>query len=295
MDITLESIKSDKVSSSYQMGRNSLELIKKVMKESGEINLKKFAEKISNIGNELIKSQPNIVVTRKNVTYIIYYLNRMVKANKPLDFIKKQLEIKIREITDNQLEKKNKIANFGAKLIFNNNNILTISFSSIVKDIFIAARKLKRKFNVYCLESRPLNEGIHFAEDLIKNSIKCNIVTDASMGTIMKDMNMVICGADRLYETGFVNKIGTLPLAVTAKYFSIPFYLACETDKIMKEIDRSLRFYRQNPGEVYHNQRGKLEVINYHFEAIPYSFVSKIICEDGVFETNEYINWYIKE
>jgi methylthioribose-1-phosphate isomerase len=115
------------------------------------------------------------------------------------------------------------------------------------------------------------------------------------MGTIIKDMNIVISGADRLYETGFVNKIGTLPLALTAKHFRVPFYLACETDKILKEIDRSIRFYPQNPGEIYKNNKFKINVINYYFESIPYTFVSKIICEDGVFETNEFINWYLKD
>ena len=115
------------------------------------------------------------------------------------------------------------------------------------------------------------------------------------MATIIKDMNMIISGADRLFESGFVNKIGTLPLAITAKYYNIPLYLASETDKILKEIDRSVRFYLQNPEEVYDNKKSKIEIINYHFESIPYEFVSKIICEDGAFETNEFINWYIKE
>ena len=140
-----------------------------------------------------------------------------------------------------------------------------------------------------------INEGVKLAEELAKNSIKCSIVTDASMGTIIKDMNMVICGADRLYETGFVNKIGTFPLAITAKQFNIPIYLACETDKILKEIERSIRFYPQNPDEVYSSKKPKLDIVNYHFETIPYNFISKIICEDGVFETNEFINWYLKD
>ena len=219
----------------------------------------------------------------------------MIKLNKSFNHIKSNLINKIKEISDALLEKKNKIAGLGSKLIFNKNNILTLSSSTLIKEIFINARKLKRKFNVFCLESRPMNEGIKMAEELSNNSIKCYIITDAAMATIMKDMNIVICGADRLHETGFVNKTGTLPLAITAKYFSIPLYIASETDKILKEINRSVRFHPENPNEIYNNKKTKLEVINYHFESIPYELVSKIICEDGVFETNEFKNWYLKD
>ena len=295
MQITLETVKNDKTTGSYQMCQNSLHVFKNSIKNSKEKNIEKFCQEINDIGNELIKAQPNIIITRKKITYLVYYLNRMSKTDKSLQHIKSQLIKKIKEISDSNVQKKVKVANIGAKLIFNNNNILTISSSTIIKELLITARKLKRKFHVFCLESRPIYEGIKFAEELSKNSIKCTIATDASMGTIIKDMNIVICGADRLYETGFVNKMGTFPLALTAQHFRIPFYLACETDKIMKEIDRSVRFYSQNPEEIYKEKNTKLNIINYHFESIPFTFVSKIICEDGVFETNEFINWYLKD
>ena len=84
-------------------------------------------------------------------------------------------------------------------------------------------------------------------------------------------------------------------MAITSNTFNIPFYVACETDKILKEIDRSVRFYNSDPDEVFKTKSKRISVLNYYFEKIPYKYVSKIICEEGVFETHEFIKWYLKD
>ena len=131
--------------------------------------------------------------------------------------------------------------------------------------------------------------------ELSQKGIPCVLTTDAMMGQILNEVNMVISGADRIYESGFVNKTGTMPLAITSKIFQIPFYVAAETDKILKEIDRSLRFYPQNPNEVYTGKNSNLTISNYYFEEIPFDYVTKIICEDGVFDTGEFSSWYLED
>jgi translation initiation factor 2B subunit (eIF-2B alpha/beta/delta family) len=92
-----------------------------------------------------------------------------------------------------------------------------------------------------------------------------------------------------------VNKSGTLPLAIISKKYQVPIFLATETDKILKEIDRSVRFYPQDPSEIYSGKVKSLNVSNFYFEMIPYDYVNKIICEDGVFDTKEFITWYIED
>jgi translation initiation factor 2B subunit (eIF-2B alpha/beta/delta family) len=38
-----------------------------------------------------------------------------------------------------------------------------------------------------------------------------------------------------------------------------------------------------------------VDVLNYYFEEIPFDYVSKLICEEGVFEMHEFIKWYLKD
>jgi translation initiation factor 2B subunit (eIF-2B alpha/beta/delta family) len=222
-------------------------------------------------------------------------MKRLLKSQKSIEDIKKASQSKIEEILKVAESKKKKIGNIGAKLIFNHSKILTISSSSLIKEIFSSAHQLKRKFTVYCLESRPNNEGHALASFLAKKGIPSVLTTDAMMGQVLGEVNMVLSGADRLYESGFVNKTGTLPLAIVSKTYQIPFYIAAETDKILKEIDRSLRFYPQDPKEVYNSKQKNLTISNLYFEAITFDYVSKIICEDGVFDTNEFVNWYLED
>lgn len=291
----LEKIKNDKTSGSFKLSIDSLVALRDFIDSAVNSNPEKLAEELNKIGKELTKTQPTMVTLRKNVTHIVYYLKRLIKSEKSFDKIKDETKAKINELINKSEQNKKKIGNYASKLILNNNTVMTISSSSIIKELLIAAHHLNRKFSVYCLESRPLNEGQMFAEELSKEGIQTCIITDASMASKAQESNLVICGADRLYESGFINKIGTLPLAITAQAFKIPMYVACETDKILKEYDRTIRFYPQVSTEIYNSKNKKVDVSNYYFETIPYKYVSKIVCEEGVFETNEFISWYLKE
>lgn len=295
MSISIKDIKDDSFSGSFEISQNALYVLLEFIHKSNISNADKFVEECNALGKEIIKSQPNMVNIRRKISTVIYHMKRLLKSNKSSAEIKKASRAKIEEILKIADTKKKKIGNIGAKLIFNHSKILTISSSSLIKEIFSSAHKLKRKFTVYCLESRPNNEGHTLASDLAKKGIPSVLTTDAMMGQILNEVNMVVSGADRIYESGFVNKSGTLPLAITSKTFQIPFYIAAETDKILKEIDRSLRFYPQDPKEIYKGKQKNLSVSNYYFEAVTFDYVSKIICEDGVFDTGEFIKWYLED
>ncbi len=295
MGKAVDLIKNDNFSGSFKLSQKSLLVLSDFLQESKEKTPEKLVDAFGKFAKEIIKSQPNMVAIRKKVTGIVYHTKRLLKAGKSVEEIKLASEIKIENVVNASEQNRKKIGSIGAKLVLNNSKVLTISASSLVKGIFIAAHKMNRKFTVYCLESRPQNEGHVLAEELSKEGIACVLITDAMMGQALQDVNMIITGADRISESGFVNKSGTLPLAIASKTFQVPLFLAAETDKILKEIDRSIRFYPQDPAEIYSGKNKMLTVSNYYFESISFDYVSKVICEDGVFDTNEYITWYLKD
>ncbi len=291
----IQQIKNDHQSGSHDISKSSLNLLKEFLRDYHKKDINLLADDLNIVVKDLVKSHKNIVILQKKASSIVYYLKRLSKSNRNIDEIKNQTIAKIDELIDDGNIKRDKIGELGARLIFNQNNILTISYSSILKKVLTAAKKINRKFEVYCLESRPNLEGQKFAIELAKSGIQTHIITDAMMGKILPDINMIFSGADRLYESGFVNKTGTFPLALISKEFNLPFYVACETDKILKEIDRTVRFYKNDPDEVCKTKLKRIAVLNYYFEKIPYKYVSKIICEEGVFETHEFIKWYLKD
>lgn len=295
MSISINDIRDDRYSGSFEISQNALQFLRDFISKSSAKNKNKLVDETNNLGKEIIKSQPNMVSIRKKISIIVYHMKRLLKTDKTIEEIKQASLNKIDEVLQNAETKRKEIGKIGAKLIFNNNKILTISSSSLVKEIFNSAHRLNRKFTVYCLESRPQNEGHLLARELSSNGIPCVLATDAMMGQVVREVNMVISGADRIYESGFVNKTGSLPLALTAHNFGVPFYVTSETDKILKEIDRSLRFYQQDPEDIITKRNSMLSVSNLYFESVEFDYVSKIICEDGVFDINEFKTWYLED
>ena len=295
MSELFNNIKSDNKSGSHKLSILTLRGMREYIEKSTIKDKMKLADDLNLVVKDIIRFQKNIIILQKKASSVVYYLKRLAKTNKSINEIKKQTIEKIDELIADAEKKQEKIGELGSRLIFNSNKILTISSSSLIKRILLSALKNNREFEVYCLESRPMLEGQEFAISLAKAGIQSYIVTDAMMGKILPEMNMVFAGADRLYESGFINKIGTLPLAVTASKLNVPFYVACETDKILKEIDRTIRFYPESPNEVFDKKIKKLSVLNYYFEEIPYELVSKLVCEEGVFEMHEFIKWYLKD
>jgi len=290
-----EDIIKDNRSGSNIVAAKAIEFLAEQFEQNSFSNTEDLVEHINKTGKDIIKSQPNLISLRKRVTAVIYYLKRLSKTEKSLEEIVESCRQKIKEINKKAEENQSKIAVLGAKLIFNNNKILTISSSSTVKNILLSAQKSKRKFEVFALESRPMCEGALFAEELAAKGIPVTLLTDASIGRCMPDMNMVLLGADRLIEDGFINKIGSLPVVIVAETYKVPVYMAAETEKILPELERAVRFYPHDKTEVYRSKNKNLNIDNYYFETIPYKYVSKIVCEEGIYETTEFINWYLKD
>lgn len=83
---------------------------------------------------------------------------------------------------------------------------------------------------VYSDETRPLLQGARLtAWELLEDKIPVTTITDGMAAWIMatRGVNIVITGADRIAANGdAANKIGTLGVALAARHFHIPFYIA---------------------------------------------------------------------
>lgn len=77
-------------------------------------------------------------------------------------------------------------------------------------------------------ETRPYLQGARLTSyELGLNGIDDTLIPDMAVATVMKNVDMVIVGADRIAANGdTANKIGTLTIAITAKQFNVPFYVA---------------------------------------------------------------------
>jgi translation initiation factor 2B subunit (eIF-2B alpha/beta/delta family) len=294
MALSITEIVNDNTSGSFSLTMNTLKVFSDYLdqEKATETSIETVFEEIHAASKNLIKHQSNMVLLRKSCNTFIAYFKRAQKSEKSKAELFVLLQDKIKQIIEEYKKNIEVISLSGSKIIANFNKILTFSNSTVVKHIFEKADYQKRKFDVFCIKSDPPGEGTKLAEILCTQGIKTTVVADSQAGVVMDNMNLVIVGADRLYETGFVNKSGTLALCLLARHFNIPVYLAVETTKILKESERSIKEIERDPKEVY-NPDGNISVINSYYEKIPLSLIHKVISEQGVFETPEFSSWYL--
>ena len=93
---------------------------------------------------------------------------------------------------------------------------------------------------VYADETRPLLQGGRLtAWELSQAGIPVTVLTDSMSGSLLRTgkIDAVIVGADRIAANGDVaNKIGTYPLAILARYHSVPFYVAAPSSTFDLEL-----------------------------------------------------------
>lgn len=125
-----------------------------------------------------------------------------------------------------------KQAEEAVRLLKDGDVILThCNISGLMPLIGEFAKKQGKRISFFATETRPYLQGSRLtAWELQRAGFDVTIITDGMVATVMSagKVNKVIVGADHLALNGDIaNKIGTYQIAVTAKYFKIPFYVLC--------------------------------------------------------------------
>jgi methylthioribose-1-phosphate isomerase len=150
-----------------------------------------------------------------------------------------------------------------------------------------------KSFKVYSRETRPLLQGARLtAWELLKDGIDVTLLCDSAAAHAMSKglINAVIVGADRIAANGdTANKIGTQGLAILARHFGIPFYVAApySTVDLMTRSGEAIVIEERSPDEVRRFQgvqSAPLEVavLNPAFDVTPADLITAIITDRGV-------------
>lgn len=146
---------------------------------------------------------------------------------------------------------------------------------------------------VYVDETRPCLQGARLtAFELNEAGINVTLICDNMAGVVLSKgkVNEIIVGADRIAANGDVaNKIGTMPLAVLAKHFGVPFYVAAPSTTIELACDcgNSIPIEERDTNEVT-NWFGTriapqgINVYNPAFDVTPHELITAIVTEKGV-------------
>jgi len=148
-------------------------------------------------------------------------------------------------------------------------------------------------FRVYADETRPLLQGARLTSwELDQGGIDVTLICDNMAASLMATgkVDIVLVGTDRVAANGDVaNKIGTYGVALLARHFDIPFYVACPSSTV--DFDTAtgslITIEERDPEEVrFFGARRiapeQVKVWNPAFDVTPNEFVTGIITERGI-------------
>jgi translation initiation factor 2B subunit (eIF-2B alpha/beta/delta family) len=183
------------------------------------------------------------------------------------------------------------VAQQAAELVGINATVMTHSLSSTV----VASFKLLKDqgVNAIVTESRPLQEGYKLAKRLSEWGIATTLITDAQIGLFIGRATVVMVGADTLLGDGAViNKAGTLPLALAARYQNIPFYVASETFKRVSTLTAEAHLEEKALEELTLEPLPGVAMRNIYFDITPPDLVSAYITEKGVYHQSNRLPFF---
>ncbi|MSP78273.1 MAG: S-methyl-5-thioribose-1-phosphate isomerase [Dehalococcoidia bacterium] len=153
-----------------------------------------------------------------------------------------------------------------------------------------ASGKLKQ---VFATETRPLLQGARLTTwELMQESIPVTLMADSAAAFTLSQgkVTCVILGADRIAANGdTANKVGTHMLAVLAKEYGVPFYVAAPTSTVdlLTASGKDIPIEERKPEEVRgfggtQTAPDGVPVYNPAFDVTPAKFITAIITEQGI-------------
>jgi len=278
------------------------------IRDSKAKNYPEFKKELKRCAHLIGSSRPTAV-------NLFWGLNRLLdkaqsNKEKSIQKIKKILLKEAKSILEEDRYICRKIAKIGARIIKDNDRILTVCNTGILATVdygtalglIYEAKKQGKKIKVFACETRPLLQGARLTTwELMQNKIDVTLLCDNTAGYLLqkKMIDKVLVGADRIALNGdTANKIGTYSLAVLANYHKIPFYVVAPLSSFDPSIKdgKSIIIEERSPYEVTHLffkrpiAPKSAKVLNFAFDVTPNRLITGFITEKGIIEAPFEIN-----
>ena len=242
-------------------------------------------------GEDMEKSANEIKNARPTAVNLSWAVERVLNSKSPIE---EALRMYDEDVRTNMAIGKN-----GAAVIDDGDTVLThcnagalacVDYGTAL-GVLRAAHDEGKNIKVICDETRPLCQGARLSVfEMQEEKIPVKLAVDSAAGHLMQKgmVNKVVVGADRVAKGGVANKIGSLMVALAAKRFNVPFYVAAPESTF--DIENSIydvEIEERDADEVIYFGNTRVapegtEVENPAFDIIPSDLITGIITEKGI-------------
>ena len=256
---------------------------------------------VAAICDHLAATRPTAVNLFWGIGRVHDLYNALAAVNTPIPQIKKAVVALALEMYDEDIANCRTLGAFGADLLPKEGTVLThcnagalaaCGYGSAL-GVIRAAVERGHKIDVFADETRPYLQGARLtAWELMKDNIPTTVLCDNMAASLMSKGRIQACivGADRIAANGdTANKIGTYGVAILAKEFGIPFYVAAPwaTLDLATPTGEGIPIEQRDPREVTHSNGKQMTptgvaIENPAFDVTPAKYITAIITERGV-------------
>jgi ribose 1,5-bisphosphate isomerase len=266
-------------------------------------DLNDFNKKMKYAAELLVSTRPTAVSLPNAVRAVMRYKGETV------DEARMNIKKLADEFITNSENAVRRIGEIGARRVRDGDTIMTHCNSAAAISIMAEAHARGKDISVISTESRPRWQGHLTIKHLGKLGIKTTLIVDSAVRYFMKDVDLVIMGADAVTVNGSViNKIGTSQLALAAHEARTNVIIAAETYKFSPRsiLGELVEIEERDSSEVI--SREKLDelsnvcVRNPAFDVTPREYIDLICTEVGAIPPEmayiiikDFLGWGIEE
>lgn len=252
----IERLKSLDIQSATTIAIESLEYLRGFAIKRG------FGEAFDEECTKLLDARPTAVVLHNAIEHI---------KEKPAGSV---LEKVIRDLQS----ARDRAAKNASEIFITKTDVLTHCHSTFVVAALVKNRGSVR--NVIVTETRPKDQGVRTAKDLLAAKIPVTFIIDSAVSDLISQTDIVVVGADALRKEGLVNKVGTHPLACVAKENNKPFYVI--TSSFTLDRRKKITMEQRPASELHHPDLRGAKILNPSFDITPWRYVSAVVTEKGI-------------
>jgi len=282
-DDVAERIRSMEIRGAAEIARRAAQALKEEAEAYAGEDLTELRSRTERARDVLIASRPTAISLWNGVQYVF---KDTAELSTVADY-RAKVQLNADKFIKRSKNALKTIGKLGANRVRDGDKVLTHCNSKAAIAVMAEAWAQGKRFEVFATESRPWRQGVLTANDLAKLGIPVTIIIDSAVRYVMKDMDLVLVGADTIASNGaLINKIGTSQVALAAHEARVPFTVCAETFKFSPRTiyGELVKIEERDATEVVKAGEvpPEVKVFNPVFDATPPEYIDSIVTEIGV-------------
>nr|WP_273327136.1 S-methyl-5-thioribose-1-phosphate isomerase [Vallitalea guaymasensis] len=194
------------------------------------------------------------------------------------------------------------VANYLVDMFPQNGNVMTQCFGETIIGMMLKeAKKRDKVVKFFCPETRPFLQGARLTASVIKDQgFDVTVITDNMPAITMqtKNIDLFTSAADSICIDGhIVNKVGTMQIAIAAKYFGIPYFVTGIPDR---DTIEKVKIEERDQKEVleFRGIKNTLDGVKAYYPAFditPPHLVSGVVTDKGIYSPYDLKRYFATE